>query len=260
MQGLSGCAGQPAIAPVHRRTGLRACALAFGAWIACAAGAMPPIALQALGLAGPLPGAADFLRPFETPLPLQVRGASGVQRIEARHCQDWLKHRLQTEGSDNDAAWRVVRYQTVPCEAMAVLAGARAAERSALPPAFDKALATALYPGALWPALSPQEQRRMAAPSVSLARSSGAARWTAGPDGSLVLSRSHWQVQLLLLARADFDGDGWEDAAFSWQGTARAGSYADTRLVLLTRKAGDKRLRLLDAAPLLAAQQAAARK
>lgn len=263
MQGLSGGLGKPATARGWRRTGLRAGMLALGAWVglaALAADAMPPSAQPALGLAGPLPGAGDFLRPFETPLPLQVRGASGVQRVEALHCQDWLQHRLQTVGSDNDAAWRVVRHQTVPCEAMAVLAGARPAARSALPPAFDKALATALYPGALWPALSPQEQRRLAASSASLARSSGAARWSPGPDGSLVLSRPQWRVHLRLLARGDFDADGWEDAAFAWQGEALAGSYADSRLVLLTRKPGDKALRLLDPGPLLAAQQARARK
>ena len=260
MQGLSGGASRAAAGPRRPGTGLRAAALALVAGVGFAAAAMPPVAQPALGLAGPLPEAADFLRPFETPLPLQVRAADGLRRIEARHCKDWLQHRLQTEGSDNDAAWRVVRYQTVPCEAMAVLAGARPALQSALPPAFDKALATALYPGALWPALSAQEQRRLASPALNLARSSGAARWAPGPDRSLVLTRARWRVHMRLLARADFDGDGWEDAAFAWQGEALAGSYADSRLVLLTRKAGDKALRLMDAGPLLAAQQAGARK
>ena len=211
-----------------------------------------PQATAALGLATALPQPADFRRPFDTPLPLQVKTSAGVGRIEVVNCADWLAHRAQAVGSDNDAAWRVVRYQVVPCEAMAVLAGARAAAQSALPADFGRELATAAYPGMLWPAPSPDEERRFAAPGMTLARSSGAARWSVDKDGALQLVNGRWRLRLQLLARGDFDGDGWEDAAFAWQAESQQGSYADAKLVLLTRRAGDAVFRSMAAEPLLA--------
>ena len=211
----------------------------------------PPMSTPALGLGAKLPQPADLLRPFDTPLPLLLKTAADPQRIEAVHCADWLKHRAAAVGSDNDAAWRVVRFQTVPCEAIAVLGQARPAAQSAWPNAPEPT--TAVYPGALWPAPSAEAQRRQSAPGMTLARASGLARWTTTTDGTLTLSNNRWRVNLTLLARGDFDGDGWEDAAYRWQAEALQGSYADSRLVLLTRRAGQAGYTLMDAEPLLRA-------
>ena len=213
----------------------------------------PPMSTPALGLGAKLPQPADLLRPFDTPLPLLLKTAADPQRIEAVHCADWLKHRAAAVGSDNDAAWRVVRFQTVPCEAIAVLGQARPAAQSALPDALARELGTATYPGALWPAPSAEAQRRQSAPGMTLARASGLARWKTATDGTLTLSNKRWRVNLTLLARGDFDGDGWEDVAYRWQAEALQGSYADSRLVLLTRRAGQAGYTLIDAEPLLRA-------
>lgn len=229
-------------------------------WVAQPALAEAPFgALPALGLAGAQPVAADFLKPFETPLPLRVTGASGTERIELQHCQDWLQHRSKAVGSDNDAAWRIVLLQTVPCEAMALLAAARPAAHDALPADLTQSLATRHYPGTLWPMPSPDEQARAVASGRHLGQLSGVAQWqrvpvqppTRPPQHALSLRTSAWQLRLTPLARGDFDGDGWNDVACLWQAESRQGSLTDARLVVLTRPGGQGSLRQLPTVPLL---------
>jgi hypothetical protein len=237
-------------APRLRRflRGLAAMAAALLAAGGSAAQPYAPWAAPALGLPGPLPTEADLDRPFETPLPLLLKTPAGPKRAEAARCRDWLALRSQVIGSTNDAAWRVVRVQVVPCETIALLRNAGTALHSDLPADFARALATSRYPATLWPAPSADEQRRFA--GLTLDRASGAARWEAGPDG-LTIDHGRWRVSLALLARADFDHDGWEDAAFSWQAESLQGSYTDARLVVLTRRTGQTRFRALPVEPLL---------
>ena len=217
-------------------------------------------ALMAPGAAGALPSEADLERPFDTPLPVRLRTADGRQRAELRHCRDWLRQRAAISGSDNDASWRVVKLQTVPCEAMALLRAATPSARTAMP--MDRAvrpLLTLRYPASLWPAPSDDEQRRLAQPGQNLARASGVQHWErldspGVSDGErLALRTKAWRVTLTLLARGDFDHDGWEDAAYLWQAQSQRGSFTDARLVVLSRSAGEAGLRELPVARLLAA-------
>lgn len=212
-----------------------------------------PTALPALRITGPLPVPADFTRPFEDPLPVRVRRDGGTTRLELRHCQDWLDQRSAAVGSDNDAAWRVVLLQTVPCEALAWLAAARPAQRSALPADLSQLRDTRFYPGGLWPTPSAQQQASLAASGRHLGQASGVARLTrtvvapatTPPQGQLGLRTAAWLITLTPLARGDIDGDGWEDAAYLWQAQSRQGSLSDARLVVLTRTAAGARLRVL---------------
>ena len=219
----------------------------------------PPRVARALpalriGTAQPMP--ADFTRPFEDPLPLRVRRDGNTTRIELRHCQDWLDHRAAAAGSDNDATWRVLRLQTVPCEALAWLAAAGPAQRSALPADLSQLRDTRLYPGLLWPAPSVEQQARLATSGRHLGQASGVARFsrtpvapaTQPPQGQLGLRTAAWQITLTPLARGDINGDGWEDAAYLWQAASRQGSFSDARLVVLTRTAPGARLQVPTAA------------
>ena len=209
---------------------------------------LPPRALPALGLAAALPSAADLARPFPDALPARIRTADnsaadprttdGSRMTELVTCRDWLAQRRSVVGSDSDASWRVLRLQVVPCEAMALLAAATPALHSALPVRFAQEGVTARYPASLWLAPSRDEQARLARPGSTLATASGKPRWQGvGADG-LKLNAKGWQIQMTLLARGDFDHDGWEDAAFLWQAGSTQGSLADARLVVLTRRAG----------------------
>ncbi len=214
-----------------------------------------PTALPALRITAALPTTADFTRLFEDPLPLRVRRDGNTTRIELRHCQDWLDNRAAAVGSDNDAAWRVVLLQTVPCEAMAWLAAARPAQRSALPVDLNQLRDTRVYPGVLWPTPSPQQQSQLMASGRHLGQASGVARFnrtpvapaTTSPQGQLGLRTAAWQITLTPLARGDIDGDGWEDAAYLWQAQSRQGSLTDARLVVLTRTAPGARLQVVAA-------------
>ena len=245
-----------------KRKGWRA-ALAKGGAVAVLLAAAPfaqagepiaPRALPALGLAGAMPVDADLDHPFEYPLPARIKQANGeTTLIDLRHCRDWLQQpRAQVVGSDNEAGWQVLRMQGVRCDAMALLRLARPAARTALPARFADQLATALYPASLALAPSRDERARWAKPGSTLAQATGRARWQLGSQAiaqsspaalakpalrepTLVLRPKGSLLQLTLLARGDFDHDGWEDAAFLWQGAATRGTLVDTRLVVLTR-------------------------
>ena len=238
-----------------QRVRLMMLAAAIGALAAVPLRAQPvaPRALPALGLSAALPTAADLSRPFPDTLPARIRTADtrtaeGSQTADASRmtelvtCRDWLAQRRSVVGSDSDASWRVLRLQVVPCEAMALLVAASPALHSALPARFAQELVTARYPVGLWLAPSRDEQARLARPGSTLATASGKARWQGlAPDG-LKLNAKGWQIQLTLLARGDFDHDGWEDAAFLWQAASSPGSLTDARLVVLTRQAGSAAL------------------
>ena len=228
----------------------RARVLTAAALLVSAALVMPPLraqpllprALPALGLAAALPSAADLARPFPDSLPARVSTPDGTRMTELRDCRDWLAQRRTVVGSDSDASWRVLRLQVVPCEAMALLAAATPALRSALPARFAQERVTARFPASLWLAPSRDEQARLARPGNTLATASGKPKWLGVGSDSLKLNAKGWQLQLTLLARGDFDHDGWEDAAFLWQAASTQGSLADARLVLLSRQAGNTAL------------------
>ena len=221
------------------------------------AGAGDPIApraMPALGLAGARPVEADLDHPFEYPLAARIKQTNGeTALIDMHHCRDWLQQpRSMVVGSDNEGGWQLLRRQGALCDAMALLRAATPSARSALPARFAAQLATALYPASLAFAPSRDERARWAKPGSTLALATGRAHWQPGSqvvaqlpvsppakpglvEPTLVLRTQGSLVQLTLLARGDFDHDGWEDAAFLWQAAASQGTLVDVRLVVLTR-------------------------
>ncbi|MFO1327795.1 MAG: hypothetical protein U1F56_10595 [Rubrivivax sp.] len=224
-------------------------ALALLAGAARADGAAAPWLSAELGLAdlGAVP--ARLQQPFDTPLPVRLSAAAGGQRVLLRHCADWLAQRDQAVGSDNDAAWRVVRHQVVVCDALARLAAARPAPNAALPAAPPDAADTRRWPATLWVAPSRDAAERLQQPGRTLASASGVKRWATGADGTRVLATRAWRVQLTELARVDVDGDGWQDWLLRWEAQSQQGSWTDARLVVLTRRAATEPLRELPPRP-----------
>ncbi len=225
-----------------------AAALALAALARADGGASPELQLS------PLLGVADLAalparleQPFDTPLPLRLSADAGGQRVLLRHCADWLAQREHAVGSDNDAAWRVVCHQVVVCDALALLAQARPAAQSALPGALPDAADTRRWPATLWVATSRDATARLQQPGLTLQAASGVKRWTGGDGGARVLFTRAWRVQLTELARADVDGDGWQDWLLRWEGQSQQGSWTDARLVVLTRRASAVPLRELPA-------------
>lgn len=174
--------------------------------------------------------------PFSDPLPaaLTVAGGGNERRLLGT-CRDYLAVKDRIVGSDSEADFRVLRAKTVDCDALALTSTAVAAARSALPGDFLGATGTRLYPASLWANVSDDERAKAARPGSTLQRMSSVRRFKANRPDTLTLENPAYGVRLVLLARGDFNGDGWEDAAFRWSAYARQGSYRDARLVVLTR-------------------------
>lgn len=174
--------------------------------------------------------------PFADPLPAALTVAGGGQeRLLLRSCRDYLSVKDRIAGSDSEADFRVLRAKTVDCDALALTSTATTAARSALPRDFLKAVETRLYPASLWTNVSDDERAKAARPGSTLQSMSAARRFKASRPDTLTLENPAYGIRLVLLARGDFNGDGWEDAAFRWSAYARHGSYRDARLVVLTR-------------------------
>jgi hypothetical protein len=205
-----------------------------------------PFASKELGLEGSIPKETDFERPFESPLPALIRDGSQERLQQLNNCRDYLSLRKQIVGSDNDLNYRALRYQVAPCVALALLKSASEATRSALPAEFTSQLATTAYPATLWPAVSDEETKNLSKPGLTLKSAIGKPAFRKVDGGALDLEGKGMGLELTLLARGDFDHDGWEDAAFRWQAWALKGSYVDSQTIVLTRTASKAVFRQLD--------------
>jgi hypothetical protein len=214
---------------------------------------IPIVAASELGLPLSVPAYGDFDRAFGAPLPARLNEAAGGELIVLNTCRDYLAVRDRITGSDTDANFRVLRLQTIPCLALALLKLAAVATRSALPQDFRQQLGTSDYPASLWPAVSDDEREQQSLPDATLATVSALASWQVADGETLELEDSGVSLHLTLLARGDFDHDDWEDAAFSWEAHAVQGSYSDARLVVLTRNGAETRFREMNWSALLGA-------
>lgn len=196
-----------------------------------------------------IPDDADLTQNFEDPLPAML---ADQQLVQLGNCSDYLALRSRIIGSDNEPNFRALIFQTVPCNALALLKSANMAKQSALPKSFHDYTNTSAYPATLWPAISEDERKSNGWSSGTLSAYSKQATLNTIGEDAYGLEKSGYGFRITLLARGDFDHDDWEDAAFRWEGYALKGSYADSRLVILTRKNTDTPLREIPLDPLLA--------
>jgi len=155
--------------------------------------------------------------------------------VQLSNCRDYLAVRSQITGSDNETDYHALLVQTVPCIALALLKSAGIAKLSALPKTFSNYTNTAYYPATLWPAVSDEEQKSQVWSIGTLSAYTKKTALRKVNKAALGLEMSDYGFHIKLLARGDFNHDGWEDAAFRWEGYALHASYADARLVVLTR-------------------------
>lgn len=212
--------------------------LTFGALSISSAYALEPIPLfasRAIALHQMPPGDIDLDRPFDAPLPALVKDAQGKRLMQLTSCRDYLAVRGRIIGSDNDANYRVLRSQAAPCVAITLYKSASEATKTSLPADFLKLVSTSSYPATLWPAVSDDERQKLIRKCATLRTASGKPSLRVVNGEVLELEAAGIGLHLTLLARGDFDHDGWEDAAFLWEAYALKGSYTDARLVVLTR-------------------------
>lgn len=235
-----------------RIVGLLTAAALLGAGAhALALAGLPIVAAKALQLRSPLPSDADIDKPFERPLPATLEAAAGRQPVQLTSCRDYLAQRTRIVGSSTDADFRVLRYQGVRCEALALLRHAVPAQRSRIPASLRGMLSTRDYPATLWAAVSDEETAELTKPGATLRSASGQAAFRSLAGDVLELRTGDMTLRLTLLARGDFNHDGWEDLALRWEAHATQGSYADTKLVVLTRTGPQSLLRELPVNDLL---------
>lgn len=192
-------------------------------------------AAKELQLNHAVPDETELARPFEDPLPALITTSKEKQLVQLGNCQEYLAVRNLITGSDNEADYRVLIIQTVPCLALSLLKSANLAKQSALPDNFQNYTNTAFYPATLWPAVSDDERKNKEWSAGTLLTYTKQKALRKIDKERLGLVKSRWGLHLKLLARGDFNHDGWEDAAFRWEGYATQGSYADSRLIVLTR-------------------------
>ena len=190
-------------------------------------------AAKALQLKTAVPDQDEFTRPFEDALLARV--AKDKPLVQLYNCRDYLGVRSQIIGSDNETDYNALRFQTLPCIALALLKSASVAKKSALPKNFLRYKNTAFYPATLWPAVSDDERKNHQWATGTLLAYTQQTALRKTHNNALELEQSGWGLRISLLARGDFNHDGWEDAAFRWEGYSLQGSYIDSRLVVLTR-------------------------
>lgn len=186
-----------------------------------------------------IPDEADLTRNFEDPLPALLRDQ---QLVQLANCSDYLAVRSRIIGSDNEPDYQALIFQTVPCSALALLKTATIAKQSALPKNFHDYRTTSAYPATLWPAISEDERKSKDWATGTLSSYTQQSTLNKIGEDALGLEKSGYGLRITLLARGDFNHDGWEDAAFRWEGYALKSSYADSRLVILTRVNADSPL------------------
>lgn len=187
-------------------------------------------------------------RAFDTSFSASVASDGGRRKVTIDNCLAWLTWRGKIAGTEPSSDFAELRGQGIECDALALLRSAAPARRSALPSDLATIVNTSRYPATLWIAASDEAVARLSRPGLTLAAVSGIRIWKADRNG-MVLTNETGGVRLVWLARADFDGDGWEDGLYRWQAWMRGGTWTDMRLVVLTRRSPSGSL--VDVAPAL---------
>ena len=233
-------------------------ALAAAVLVATGGGAAEPAGIAptlAPGLdlpAATVPRTIALDRKFDDPMPLHLHGDPYDHTINAANCAEYEKLRSRVDGSDNALDYDVVKYQGANCDALALMRRAFASPRSALPPGdFLAWRSTDLFPGSLWAAFSDDEIASLASPTATLRTASSKAAFRSVPEHFLELEGRGAGVHLTLMGRGDIDHDGWEDAVVLVEGYAKGGSNRTARVAVLTRRAGETRLREIPVGSLL---------
>src|SRR5450432_656854 len=145
-----------------------------------------------------------------------------------------------------DAA--AMRIEGATCQALRALQTARPASKNPRQAFSLGAETLGQLPAAMGPAVNPADvDRRTKATAAGKS-------WTfADPEATLMVSDAWtarvkgggWMTELKVLARGDFDGDGYEDILFEAVSTGTEGRWSDISLRLLTTASGTSVMRIL---------------
>ena len=243
---LAGCASTTAFDGV--RPGARALAPAAVPAPALLPGAAVLLGVQQIGDA-----AAALERAFDDPIAVKLRPGAGAaswtpMSATPAHCKALLDLQPRISGTAQPADWNVLQQRIADCQALRWLAAASAARINHLPADWRSVRDTALWPAALWPAVSADEAAALARPGQTLRTAAQRAEWqrveAAGPP-AMQLQAEGTVLQIQWLAQGDFDGDGWQDWLVRWRARAEEGSWRGAGCALVSRRAAQEALRLV---------------
>lgn len=245
-----------------------------GALAGCAGGAdlvgaralAPAMAPSPVPAPSLLPGAAALLgvqqigdaaaaleRAFDDPIAVKLRPGAGAaswtpMSATPAHCKALLDLQPRISGTAQPADWNVLQQRIADCQALRWLAAASAARINHLPADWRSVRDTALWPAALWPAVSANEVVALARPGQTLRTASRRAEWQsveAAAPPAMRLQADGTALQIQWLAQGDFDGDGWQDWLVRWRARAEEGSWRGAGCALVSRRAAQEALRLV---------------
>ena len=184
---------------------------------------------------------ARLAKPFDSPL----HAVRGGQAVTITNCDGYLAQMRRGARAANDREQRLLEFRGAQCRALDLLRSARPARRSAL---SGTILDARVLPPTLSFLPSDADRRRALA-----AQARGSSWQDAEPDVKVTaqtpeqatFETSTGYVRIDRYARGDFNQDGVEDVLLRVNSYARQGTYATTRLFLLTREREGQVLRVL---------------
>lgn len=138
-----------------------------------------------------------------------------------------------TEEKIASAQYQLFKLLAINCIALKKYAASQTAKQSFFPPHLSKKI-IAQFPATATPRISDEDIQRRE--GKTLTQYSKALRIKMQPDQSATLIDKDNEINYVLLARADFDGDGFEDWLLRTDWHARHAMGKGTDLVLLSRK------------------------
>jgi hypothetical protein len=166
--------------------------------------------------------------------------------VVVKNCADYLGLGSSFDPPD-EQTWQVLKSAGIECLALRALASARPSRSTFLDAFKLDEKSVEVLPPSLGAVVSTDDQKR-----VQAAESEGKS-WLAftpglraapNPGGGLHVRLPGWEMLLKEYARGDFDGDGIEDVLVRDEISGTTGTYADVRLLVLTRTSAGAMLRV----------------
>jgi hypothetical protein len=172
------------------------------------------------------------------PFPDAVEMARGREVVEAANCRALLDLRSKGyEAAGGSLGYARERHFGAVCTALTALNAAAAPKTSHLADFRLTPQAIGVMPPILAASFIHADGAALEAEARGLSWREFEPKLVARMDGEeLVVTGSTWEVRAEIYARGDFNGDGLDDLMVRAAESATGGSYASTRLVLLTRR------------------------
>jgi hypothetical protein len=180
-------------------------------------------------------------------------GHAHGRKATISNCNDYLRLSGQGFQTSNMRAGAILEVDAVECVALVILRSARAPQADSLRGFQMNATALSLLPPELAPAVSNElVAQAKAADAAGQSWQTYVPKATARVLGpwQLAVSQPGWNTQVTLYALGDLSGSGQEELLMRADYRVQQGTYANSRLFLLTRGAHvNSRLRLIREVP-----------